>query len=127
MAQKEKKGCPAVLALVGIPGVAVVAIVVLLAVITGPQGCRNRLRSWSSSAYGSDWMIVQYAQDGSVITNWEVKNRAVNNEQNSDGIYFIDDDGNVVHLSGHYVYVEIRGDKWDEARRRLLPETPKQE
>lgn len=85
-----------------------------------PQGCRSRVESWSSSAYGADWLVVHYAQDGSVINFWELKNKSVGNEENSDGINFVDSDGNVVHLSGRYVYVEIKNSMWDEAKKKFL-------
>jgi len=86
----------------------------------GPQGCSRRVQSWSSSAYGADWLVVHYAQDGSVINLWELKGKSVGNEENSDGINFVDNDGNVVHLSGHYVYIEIKNNMWDEAKKKFL-------
>jgi len=85
-----------------------------------PQGCNRRVQSWSSSAYVADWLVVHYAQDGSVINLWELKGKSVGNEENSDGINFVDNDGNVVHLSGHYVYVEIKNNMWDEAKKKFL-------
>jgi hypothetical protein len=74
-------------------------------VIIGPAGLYNKFNAWQASAYGSDWLIVQYAQNGSVITHWELEDAAVHSEDSSDGIYFTTDHG-VVHLSGHYVYIQ---------------------
>lgn len=82
-----------------------VSVLVVGFLLVGPAGCENKFSSWKASAYGSDWLVVQYAQDGSVITHWELKDAAVNNEKDSDGIYFTTPNG-VVHLSGHYVYVQ---------------------
>lgn len=84
---------------------AIVAVIFL--VWMGPQGLTTSITGWKASAYGSDWLVVQYAQSGCVINYWVLEDQAVHNEQNSDGVYFIDsrrDD--VVHVSGHYVYVQ---------------------
>lgn len=79
-----------------------------LFLIAGPKGLSTGLSAWKASSYGSDWQIVQYAQSGCVIATWSLNNEAVHNETNSDGIYFRH--GNqVVHLSGHYLYVQDPG------------------
>jgi len=72
----------------------------------GPAGIKTGVSGWKASAYGSDWLVVQYAQSGCVITYWELENEAVQNESGSDGIYFVTEEGPVVHLSGHYAYVQ---------------------
>jgi len=43
-----------------------------------------------------------------VINSWKLKGKSVGSESNSDGIFFEDNEGNVVHLSGHYVYIETK-------------------
>jgi len=98
----------------------IVVCLACLAAVVGPAGASRALRGWSAKAYGSDWLVVQYTQSGSVISSWELHGKSVGNETSSDGIYFTDDTGNVVHLSGHYVYVEVAGD-WAAARSRFLP------
>jgi hypothetical protein len=72
---------------------------------TGPAGCTNQFSAWKASAYGSDWLVVQYTLEGKVNNYWELKGAAIHNESNSDGIYFTTDHG-VVHLSGYYLYVQ---------------------
>lgn len=100
------------LSIVGLIAIVVLPIVILL----GPAGMYNKFNSWKASAYGSDWLIVQYAQDGTVITHWDLPNAAVHSESSSDGIYFTTDHG-VVHLSGHYVYIQ---NPTDEMEHKLL-------
>jgi hypothetical protein len=78
---------------------------VFIAVTSGPAGCSNSFTAWKASAYGSDWLVVQYTNTGEVMNSWELKNCAIQSESHSDGIYFTTDEG-VVHLSGHYVYVQ---------------------
>jgi hypothetical protein len=72
----------------------------------GPAGIKTQMSGWSASAYGSDWLVVQYAQSGCVIASWELENEAIQNEGSSDGIYFVTEEGPVVHLSGHYTYAQ---------------------
>lgn len=90
-------------------------ILIIIALIIGPAGCTNTVAAWRASAYGSDWLVVQYAVDGSIINSWDLKNCAIHNEGNSDGIYFTTSHG-VVHLSGHYVYIQS---PTDETRKLL--------
>lgn len=85
----------------------------------GPAGIKNAWNSWTASAYGSDWLVVQYAQSGCVINSWDLENKAIDNESSSDGIFFTAEDGSVAHLSGHYVYVEA---PTDEVRGQLFTE-----
>jgi hypothetical protein len=99
---------------------AVVALVVIgggFLICMGPAGLKTSVAGWQASAYGSDWMVIQYAQSGCIIANWELENEAVQNEGESDGIYFVTEEGPVVHLSGHYTYVQ---NPTDAARDKLL-------
>lgn len=87
-------------------GGTVVAVILGGLLCWGPAGIKTAFSGWKASAYGSDWLVVQYAQSGCVITHWELENEAVQNETSSDGIFFVTEDGPVVHLSGHYAYVQ---------------------
>lgn len=92
--------------LLGMLGGVVLIALVLVFVIMGPAGIKTSFKGWQASAYGSDWIVVQYAQSGCVITHWKLEDEAIHNESDSDGIYFVTEEGPVVHLSGHYVYVQ---------------------
>ena len=70
--------------------VAILVIIALLGIIVGPVAWDRKLSSWKAGAYGSDWIVVQYAQDGSVINIWKLRGKSVGNERNSDGIFFTD-------------------------------------
>ena len=115
---KRSGGIPIELTIVG--GI-IAVIVVLLAVVIGPKGCVREIKSWKADAYGSDWLVVQYAMDGSVIHTWELKNKSVGSESSSDGIFFPDNKGNIAHLSGHYVYVQVMNGDFDSALPPALP------
>jgi len=84
-----------------------IAIVIALGIflLMGPAGIYNQFSAWKASAYGSDWLVIQYTLDGGVNNYWELKNSAIHNESGSDGIYFTTDHG-VIHLSGHYLYIQ---------------------
>ena len=86
-------------------GSVVVGLGLFIAATMGPVGIQNKFTAWKASAYGSDWLIVQYTATGDVLHSWELKNAAVHSEAHSDGIYFTTDRG-VVHLSGNYIYVQ---------------------
>lgn len=102
---------------------ATVAMLVLLAlgvfVFLGPQGCDRSFQSWRAEAYGSDWLVVQYNQAGQVMNYWELHNKSIASERRSDGIYFVDDSGSVVHLSGHYVFVQVAAGARKQALKRF--------
>lgn len=95
--------------------VVVIGVIVLISLIMffvmGPSGCYRKVKSWKADAYGSDWLVVQYSQSGDVINYWVLHDKSIGSEATSDGIYFTDDDENVVHLSGHYVYIQINNQK----------------
>lgn len=92
----------------GMLAIIICIIGVIFFLIIGPKGCDRQISSWSADAYGSDWLVIQYSQDGSIINHWELKDKSIGSETNSDGIYFTDNEDNVVHLSGHYVYIQIK-------------------
>ena len=111
-------------------GVKAAAVVVALAaavflggwfVVSGPAGMSRQFQNWTANWGGSDWLVVQYNQSGGVISSWELHGKSVESESGCDGIYFTDNDGNIVHLSGHYVFVQIVGGEWKAARTKLLP------
>lgn len=98
----------------------VLLIAVAIFVSVGPKGCSRKVASWQASSYGADWLVVQYAQDGSVIAWWELRDSSVASSEGSDGIYFTEAAGNVVHLGGHYVYVQVNNGDWDTPREKFV-------
>jgi len=62
---------------------------------------------WASTA-GSDWIVVQYGNDGKPFNCWQLRGVAVDNETNSDGIYWVDSTtGHLIHISGWYNRIQI--------------------
>lgn len=100
--------------------VGIAILIVIIFVVNGPAGCSRQIDSWKASSLGADWLVVQYSQDGRVINYWKLENSSVGNEKESDGIYFTDGDGNVVHLSGHYVYVQVKDSSWEKTMKTFV-------
>jgi hypothetical protein len=102
-------------------GVLLLGFIIFIGVLAGPKGCSRRYDAWKASSYGSDWLVIRYNAMGKPVDHWELKNKSVGNEQDSDGIFFVDNDGIVVHLGGGaYGYYQVHNGAWDKARARYL-------
>lgn len=88
----------------------------LLAVlVVGCAGMQRDCASCSASAVGADWVIVQFNAQGHPFRCWALPNTSVENEPHSDGIYWLDPHGNLVHISNNYNRVQVNGGRWSEA------------
>ena len=77
------------------------------------MSCAGFSRSCSScdaENFGADWIVVQYDCSGKVYRCWALRDTSIANEKNSDGIYWESPDGHLVHISGNYNRVQIKGD-----------------
>jgi hypothetical protein len=73
-------------------------------------GCAAQERSCAScnaETYGADWVVVQYRYDGAPINCWSLRNVSITNEPHSDGVYWLDPAGHMVHISGWYNRVQV--------------------
>jgi hypothetical protein len=68
---------------------------------------------------GGDWLLVQYRFDGTPINCYQLRNTPVTNETASDGIYWQDEGGHLVHISGWVNRVQVHGGKFEEAAKTL--------
>ena len=85
-------------------------------------GCAGIQRDCSScwaSNTGGNWIIVQYRFDGTPINCWELRNTPVDNEGHTDGIFWQDKGGHLVHISGWYNRVQVQSERWEEAAATL--------
>lgn len=90
-------------------------IVILFGVVL--QSCAGWEKGCSSgcaSSLGADWIIVQYTMSGEPFRCWALENVSVDNEAQSDGIYWLTPTRNLVHISGTYNRVQVVGNRWDE-------------
>ena len=63
--------------------------------------------SMGASSFGSDWLIVQLRADGEIARCWHLEGVGVTNEAHSDGIFWQDPAGHLVHISGWYNRVQV--------------------
>lgn len=73
---------------------------------------------WAENV-GSDWVVVQYGYNGDPINCWRLEGISISNETGSDGIWWREDSGHLVHISGWYNRVQVDGGRFDEAAQLL--------
>lgn len=100
-------------------------LLLVLVLLSGCAGLGRGCPSIWASAAGADWIIVQYGLDGSPIAAWKLTNVSVANEQNSDGIYWKEGSGHLVHVSGWYNRVQVAGGDYQNAAKLLGIEVDK--
>ena len=88
--------------------------------VVGCAGLERKCSSCGAENFGADWLVVQYRMDGTPLRCWKLKNTSISNESASDGIYWVNPNGNLTHISGWYNRVQVvSGDLWDHAARDL--------
>lgn len=97
-------------------------VLVSLVLILYGSNCAGLNRNVSgcvAQSAGANWIVVQYDFTGIPIMCWELRSTSIANEGQSDGIYWQDAGGNMIHISGLYNRVMVRNGKWDEAYRLI--------
>jgi hypothetical protein len=85
----------------------------------GCAGTQRGCASGCASELGADWVIVQMDLNGRPFRCWALAGVSVGNESASDGIYWQERSGNLLHISGHYNRVQVTGGDWNAAYREL--------
>jgi hypothetical protein len=93
--------------------------------MAGCAGFQRGCSSCTAQSFGSDWIVVQYAANGDPINCWRLQNVSIANETNSDGVYWKEGSGHLVHISGWYNRVQVDGGRFEEAARLLGVELSK--
>lgn len=78
-----------------------------LLLLCGCAGFQRNCASGVAGAIGADWVVVQYKADGNPINCWKLEGTSIDNEQGSDGIYWLEEGGHLVHISGWYNRVQV--------------------
>lgn len=55
-----------------------------------------------------NWLVIKEDVFGNTIKYWELKNKSISLEKNSNGIFFLDENENIIHLSGFYTYILVK-------------------
>lgn len=84
-------------------------------------GIERGCSSCTAKALGANWVVVELTEHGGKPYRcWTLRGASIQNEQQSDGIYWKDpQNGNLVHVSGSYDYIQVVGGNWDEAYAEL--------
>jgi hypothetical protein len=88
----------------------------LLCTLAGCAGVERSCSSCAASSLGADWVVVELREyDGTPYRCWMLTSVSIENETNSDGIYWVTADGNLIHVSGSYDRVQVEKGQWDAA------------
>jgi hypothetical protein len=90
-----------------------------LVLLSGCAGFGRGCSSQWASATGANWIVVQYAADGRPFAAWKLTGVSVANETSSDGIYWKEGSGHLVHISGWYNRVQVSGGDFTGAAKLL--------
>ena len=86
-----------------------VALVALLT--TGCASTYKGCAQFGASAFGSDWIVVQYAQDGTPFHCWKLRGASVTGTEGGSVDWQDTSNGHLVHLTGWENRVQVvRGD-----------------
>lgn len=83
--------------------------------LCGCAGLQRECSSCWATSTGADWIVVQYRYDGVPMNCWEMRDTSISNESQTDGIYWRQPEGHLVHVSGWYSRVQVTGDDWKGA------------
>lgn len=86
---------------------------------TGCAAVQRDCSSCGAENFGSDWVVIQYGYDGHPINCWQLRNTAITNEDQTDGIYWQSRSGHLVHISGWYNRVQVTGGDFSGAAKQL--------
>ena len=93
-----------------------IAVVLSLAVLSGCAGVQRSCSSWRAGSFGADWIVVQLRADGTPVNCWQLRNTSIDNESQSDGIYWLDPHHrHLVHISGWYNRVQVSNGDFAQA------------
>jgi hypothetical protein len=75
------------------------------------RGCSNNV----AQSFGADHVVVKLRYDGTPYRCWILNDVSITNEETSDGIYWKNQAGHLVHVSGSYDYITVGNGKYETA------------
>lgn len=97
----------------------IAALGVMMINCSGCAGCKREWTATVAGATGTDWIVVQLGFDGHPVNAWKLVDVSVANESSSDGIWWQDRDGHLVHISGWYNRVLVKNGQFEDAAKLL--------
>ena len=92
-------------------------ILALLASCVGCAGTGKACSQMGASAFGSDWIIVQYRQDGTAFHCWKVRDAAVDSGQGGNIDWKDRQTGHLMHITGWENRIQVAGGDFETAGR----------
>lgn len=96
-----------------------VLMIAVLSLVFSCAGIERGCSSGCANHLGGDWIVVQYDMRGEPFACWKLYDVSMTNEKNSDGIYWLDAAGNLIHVGGWYNRVQVGNDAWGAAARSV--------
>jgi len=87
--------------------------------VVGCAGLSKSCASCTAETFASDWVVVQVDLSGKPFRCWALQDVSISNEGQSDGIWWENQQGNLVHISGLYNRVQVRHGDWSNAYSEL--------
>lgn len=91
----------------------------LLLLFAGCAGTQRSCASCNAENFGADWVVVQYKYDGAPVNCWKLPQTSIDNEAHSDGIYWLEPSGHLVHISGWYNRVQVSHNDFEGAAKSI--------
>ena len=91
----------------------------VLLLLTGCASWERDCNSSVASSFGGDWIVLQYGMNGDPINCWKLTNTAITNETGTDGIYWLDPGGHLIHISGWYNRVQVHNNDFAGAAKSI--------
>ena len=95
-----------------------VAIWFAAIILTGCASVERGCSDFGADNFGANWIVVQYDYHMNPANCWRVEGQSITSETGSDGIYWVSNTGNLIHLSGWYNRVQVEG-TWHNAADEL--------
>lgn len=78
-----------------------------LLLLTGCAGFQRSCSNYTAQTYGTNWVVSQMSMTGTPAACWVLHNTSVSNEDKSDGIHWLDRQGQMVHVAGWIDRVQV--------------------
>lgn len=95
-------------------------IIISLLLVLGFSGCLNKIKNTTKRDGGFFWTspadyIIVNSSGNKILDIYKLHSAFVSNQENSDGVGFVDEEGNYTLLQGEVKIIRITGqDVWDK-------------
>ena len=96
-----------------------VSVLALLALVSCGKGQQRTNAVVNADYYGEDWIVAQDNASKEVYRCWTLHNVSIANEEHSDGIHWLDNSNNIVHISGWYNRITVSNSNWELAAKQI--------